>query len=408
MKELTALRAMLDYDLYIKYSPVLLKLDNLQREQKQVLRAIGEYYKTYKDIQLIGLDELETYYDHLYPTAKSVITENLFEKLRTIQLDNQVLLIDILNQVAERHICGKIMEVTNNVICDQQTHGIEAIEDLIEQYKDLAGSVDDIEESVCNTSVKDILRKREEAGQLKWSLSFLNDVLGSPLPKRLGHIFARPDGGKTSMAVHQMCVFAYQLKDTEGNLLYLQNEEDDEQIRLRSVQTMCNVEEDTIRKDPDYYEEMYNKKGGQRIKIIGGVDNLWKVKRYVRSFRPKVVFVDQGPKVQLPDKDLNDVRRLQMLYNNYRELAKEYECAVITLGQADQLSTNKKFLGLHNLDSSKVGIPGELDWCFGIGHVDDPGQESYRYLNIAKNKLTGKRGRATVLFNYKIGRFEQC
>ena len=102
---------------------------------------------------------------------------------------------------------------------------------------------------------------------------------------------------------------------------------------------------------------------------------------------------------------MTDVSRLQKLYNRYRELAKEYNVIFISLGQADSASEGKKLIGLNNLDQSKVGIPGELDWCLGIGKVHDKGQEDVRYLNVAKNKLTGIYGSTQVIVDTQKCRY---
>jgi hypothetical protein len=113
---------------------------------------------------------------------------------------------------------------------------------------------------------------------------------------------------------------------------------------------------------------------------------------------PRVVVIDQGPKLNVPNRRLEGVARLQYLYNRYRDLAGEYDCSIITLGQADNAAENKKYLNLNNMDSSKVAIPGELDFCLGIGRVNDPGYENVRYLNVCKNKLTGLYGSEQVTF----------
>ena len=92
--------------------------------------------------------------------------------------------------------------------------------------------------------------------------------------------------------------------------------------------------------------------------------------------------------------------------SRYREMAKEYDCALVSLGQADNAADGKRWLHLGNLDGSKVGIPGELDWCLGIGKTNDHGYEFIRYLSIAKNKLTGIYGRSEANFDPTTCRYK--
>jgi hypothetical protein len=151
--------------------------------------------------------------------------------------------------------------------------------------------------------------------------------------------------------------------------------------------------------------EAWIKRGGENLKFIGSIAHISQVIQKLERFKPRVVIIDQGPKVQTYG-NLEGVARLQQLYNQYRDLANEYDCSIITLGQADNLAENRKYLNLNNLDSSKVAIQGELDWCLGIGRIDTEGFEEVRYLNSCKNKLTGRYGRGEVLFDINRCRFK--
>jgi replicative DNA helicase len=157
--------------------------------------------------------------------------------------------------------------------------------------------------------------------------------------------------------------------------------------------------------NPAGAEDLFAKKGGGKIHLIGSVSHITDVEKYIAKFNPVVAFIDQGPKVVYPGKDLDSVERKQKLYNRLRELAKKYNVAIVTLGQADAESDNRKFLGLNNLDGSKVGIPGELDWCMGIGKLDDEAYAGTRFLSICKNKLRGATGHGTVLLDVPRCRF---
>ena len=62
-----------------------------------------------------------------------------------------------------------------------------------------------------------------------------------------------------------------------------------------------------------------------------------------------------------------------------------------------------KWLKTSDMDNSKTGKPGELDYAIGIGKsfddVDNP-VCSIRYISLCKNKMNeGKHGRYEVVFN---------
>jgi RecA-family ATPase len=219
----------------------------------------------------------------------------------------------------------------------------------------------------------------------------------------LGHIFARPDAGKTSLALNELVYFAHQL-DEDRPALYLNNEEGIERIKARAMSAMLSVTPQHIMENYDWAEDKWNRGHGERLKFIGGINHISKVVQKLERFSPRVIVIDQGPKVDTYG-NLEGVQRLQVLYNQYRDLANEHDCSIITLGQADNNAENRKYLNLNNLDSSKVAIQGELDWCLGIGRVNTEGFEEVRFLSNVKNKLTGRYGQGDVHFDIQCCRF---
>lgn len=405
MQEITALRAMLDYKTFVKYHQILSSLDNLQKEHRTILNTIKDYYERYPDKKDLSVDELETYFFHMNPAINEESYRRLFESIKNTRVDNPELINDILNQVVERHVCSKVATIATDVAQGVKVNGIEEIDALIQEYRDIVGNLVDPYDIVCRTPLEELLRIHNEEG-LKWSLKFLNNTLGYLKPKTLGHVFARPDGGKTSLALHQIGYFAWQLKKQGKEMLFMNNEEDINIVRKRLYTVMVDNDLSWIDAHPEEAKRKFEEKGGDNILLIGGVGHIYEVEKYLNTFRPYAAVIDQGPKVWYPGRDLNTVDRLQRLYNKYRELAKKYDCIFISIGQADNASEGKKLLGLNNFDSSKVGIPGELDWALGIGRVHQPGYEEVRYLNIAKNKLTGRYGQTEVHFNAQKCRYE--
>ena len=100
---------------------------------------------------------------------------------------------------------------------------------------------------------------------------------------------------------------------------------------------------------------------------------------------------------------MSTVDRLKAVYGKFRELAKTYNCDVIAVGQASVSGEGSKWLKMSDMDNSKTGKPGELDYAIGIGKtfddVDNP-VCSIRYISLCKNKMNeGKHGRYEVVFN---------
>ena len=76
------------------------------------------------------------------------------------------------------------------------------------------------------------------------------------------------------------------------------------------------------------------------------------------------------------------------------------------MAQANAEGEQQKWLTLSHLYGSKVAIPGELDWAVDLGVDDDKRYESWRFLNLCKNKF-GKKSRAYTEFNESTCEFKE-
>lgn len=402
MQDIVAIKAMLDYDQFLKYADVFFSLKNLETEQKRMLKTLRSYYDKYKADSLT-VDELETHFNLENPSIKNAaMVRQMFESLRTVQIENDDLIANIMDQIVEKYYCAEISVIGMSVSEDQEPHGIDQIENLVRKYRLQAEGMDDIEADVCLTDFRTLLEE-DKIGGYSWPVAIINANLGRVKKGQLGHIFARPNVGKSSMAINLGVKTAVDLTiaKEDGNILFLNNEEDIGRMRLRALSCMTKKNYDQIDKEYDMCVETWDKYGGDRIKFIGNMVHISEIEKHIRNFKPVMTFIDQGPKVRIYDQDLSEVQRLQHLYNQYRELAKIYNTALITLGQADSAAENKEILTLNNLDGSKVGIPGELDWALGIGaNAERPGA---RFFNVAKNK--GRMGQGVMNFDDEISRY---
>jgi KaiC/GvpD/RAD55 family RecA-like ATPase len=295
----------------------------------------------------------------------------------------------------------------------ESKEGISSLLPLIEQYQSLVNDVGKENPDECSLSLREIMAGIKKDG-LSWPLKGLNDMIGPVYPGTLGHILARPETGKTAFCVACSAWFAYQLKDTGDKVLFLSNEEGVDRSRSRAYASLIGIPVETLLADEsNAFEEVYLKKGGKNIHFIGEVNTIAKVEQNIIRYKPRVVFIDQGPKVTVPG-DRSQVEARQTVYNIYRHLATKYKLIMISVGQADNAAENKKWLTYAHIDGSKVGIPGECDYIIGIGRdaeeevtADNPNPQYYRYFTISKNKLGVKLGRITTRLDPYKNRYIQ-
>lgn len=407
MKEVTIIKAMYCYDLFVKYNQTIEQMDTLEFELKSIFGVLKEYYNKYS-VETINHDEFVMFFYYKYPYFKdNEIYKTLLENINEVNILNNALLIDILNRIVEEHTKTKLAATATASLNDPNI-GLIELQDIIDSGVKIIGAANDVETNVCNMPLDDMLSRvspLEADRDLSFRSEFLREKFGGPSPCSLGHIFARPDTGKTSLAVFEACGFAKQLKDTDTNgiIVYANNEEDIKRVRLRAFIAMMNADVNTMREYSLEAEKRWLERGGDRLKFIGNVVHINEIEKILKTLKPRVLFIDQGPKLDIKmqfKKNASRPEKLQQLYNRLRELAKKYDpVSIITLGQADGDAEGRLYLKLSNLDYSKTGVPGELDWCLGIGKSMEQSKEFMRGFNICKNKLTGLYGQELIYFD---------
>ncbi|MHC4640088.1 MAG: AAA family ATPase [Planctomycetota bacterium] len=390
------LKAMLNYGTFLKYGTILRKIPNLEKEMKSIIAAITKFYEKYGEDR-ISIDSLQTFYNYLNPQQQNPdMLELTFSSMRNLDVSD-ALLGDLLNQIVERHIVTEIVTTGTDLINATIPTCIDDLRAKIDEYDQITGLVDDVDADICDLDIDELFTEENLDG-LPFRMRWMKDTFGPLKSGTLGHIFARPDAGKTSMALFLLTLFAKYLSEERPGL-YLNNEEGIDRIKQRAMCSLIDRPEAWIYDNRQEAKKLWHVgMCYDNLKFIGSCSDIYRVEKHIKKFNPRVVIIDQGPKVNTPGKE-EGVARLQKLYNLYRTMATDHDCSIITLGQADTNASNRKFLTLNNLDSSKVAIPGELDWAIGIGRVEESGYENVRYLNVCKNKLSGRYGSTEVSFN---------
>lgn len=392
MNEAVVLRGMLDRAAYHKYSPALLKLKTLEREHRTILKAVKDYWKKFPDVETMSPEELVVFFNQQNPALKDKeLYDDILFRVKQSNISNQALLADELNNLIETQIANEILKHCIAKVEQTESTVIEKIKASVDRFYDITGSMVVEDNVLGDISLKDLLNQQH--GDINWRLPFLQTALGAPPAGTLGHIYATPDTGKTTLAISEAVMMARQMKGTKDCVLYLGNEEAISRTYLRAFCSFIGADRNWLEapenaaKADEYYTR-FTETIKPNLVCVDAVADIYTVEENFKIFKPKVSFIDQGPKVHIPGVDTGP-EQVKRLYNWYRETAKKYNIALITLGQADAKAENKQRLSLQNIDNSKVGLPGELDYAIGISRKDDAGMEWVRFLTITKNKLTG-------------------
>lgn len=406
MEELIVLKVILNRDNFLKYKKYIEGI-NFENEPKAIYEIINLYFQEYPDIQDISVDELKTYFYLKYPVFRTRESfKVLFDNLDTIEITNEDLFVKTMDNLIEKFYASDIIEALTSVLSGSGYGVLSSIENKLKEYS-AAAKQKEAESPFVEDTLNELLHEEVLADGLKWRLDCLNKDLGDLRGGSLGHIFARPDVGKTSLFCSEVTNFATQLKDDEI-IAWCNNEEKGTKVKLRSYCSILNMTKEEIAEDPAKAAELYVKLGGDKIKIYdSAIITISDIEALLKQFNVRVLIIDQGDKVRFRgDKDMAQHERLKRLYGIFRELAKEYNCDIITAGQASAAGEGMRWLTLDMMDNSKTGKPGELDYAIGIGFTNEEGREAMRYLHLAKNKMkNGVHGRYFVRFDALRARY---
>ena len=395
-----------------KGAPYLEEIKNMEREIKVVFNLISRYYKSYKEHNYIGKEELVHFYDMNYPSSKEreVYVELIFDIFHK-QISTDIMQ-DILEHTIEQHHASQILSKLIPVVEGNKYGVLSSITQDIDQFNAKMRNPPETsrELSPCMLSVKELVAQEIDGVGLSWPLQPLNQVLGTLRSKTLGVIYAFVDSGKTSFGVSCCANFAKQLVGTSSTIVYAGNEEAAPRISLRLTQAFTNKTRRQIQEDPLSVDKERVELGWGRVFLFDSVSHISTVEKILSKLRPRVIFLDQGTKIKTDFAGDNEIYSAQYLFNWYRERAKLYDTNIICLAQATGECENRKYLKLSDIYSSRVAIQGEIDYAIGIGRsIDDLSLSRIRYFNVPKNKLNdGESVRFSTVFNKEYCQFVEA
>lgn len=389
---------------YDKYFAVV-KPYITSKDLKTLYETIDSYYQDCPDHMFISEDDLKLYFTTNYPQLRGASAFELYiEAIFGLELSSDTIK-NYIHKLIENDTYRKVCEIAQDALITRVHGKVGDIEKRITEYKSIIQR-DDKDSPFLDIDMKDLLEEVQEGKGFKWRLKCLNDAMGPLGGSTLGHIYARPEVGKTSMLTSELTFFATQLEEDEC-IIIVNNEEAGKKVKFRIMQAALKATKESIMCKIDAAVSAYISKWGNKIKIVdNALITFEQIHEIVSTYKPKCLVVDQGDKVRFKgDKDLATHERLKALYVKFRELAKEFDIPIITVGQAGGEAEGKKWLSMDMMDNSKTGKPGEMDWILGIGSSHSDGEENIRYLRLAKNKLTGNHLKAAVLIHPEIARY---
>lgn len=381
--DLQILKALLNKEAYNKYEHWI-KYDDLYKKHYALLRSTHETIEG--DIALN---------DYLVLAQQQGL--QYLEELREIEVGHEALQ-ELIKTHSERSWAYGL-----GLVCMEVFEGRRNVSDVFEEYSKIE-SLKDKTETDYKLDINKIIEETNREGGIKWRLPFLNEKIGGLRGGDSGFVFARTNMGKTTFNADQ---FSYFLEQLERPGLWCNNEEGGSRIITRLLQASLEITYDELKEAPDYYQEKFIEKTNNSFRFFDkGMMHRKDIEAKIRELHPQIVIIDNIDKIKGFTADRRDVQ-LGQIYIWQRELAKEYDCAIIGVCQASANAENKKWLTHDDIAEAKTAKSSEADFIIGIGGTYDIGSEDIRYIRLVKNKFLHGEHRVQCRIHPEIARYTE-
>ena len=409
--ELSIIKAFLSYEEWNKWKDKL-NVKDLPKELHAVYSVLDSFHQGNTDkINLTVADLSNILFAHKHKDV--AYYEAVIETLDKLEVSTQSTAI-LLQSFVENKLLKEISLAAYDVTEGKLSK--EKFNQLLESFSaEKNTQVHEEEFSFVSDDIEELLIETFRKAGLRWRLNTLNQMLGSLRGGDFGFIFARPETGKTTFLASETTFMAEQLADDAGPIIWLNNEEKGSKVKIRCYQASLGASLAAINSNPTAARNAYMKKTKGKHMILNPAGSISKamVERICKQYKPSLLIFDQIDKIVGFEADREDLK-LGAMYQWARELAKEHDCAVIGVCQADGSGEGQKWLTMGNVANAKTAKQAEADWIVGIGKVADVGYENLRYLNASKNKLAGdedtdptlRHGKREVLIRADVARYE--
>ena len=404
--ELALIRSLMDREFYEDNRgarcPNRLFSKDVRKIKEVIDNAMTRYDRT------VTPDEIEALFMSNNPsmtTAQKGAYSSLFLKIKKEQKLGEDIAKEVLSKLFQQIIGEDIANLGFDYVNGAKS-SLEPLRALLEQYGDDFTPSMDIQWD--DISIETLLAKNDLEARWSFNIPSLCRKVEGINAGHLVEIGARPNTGKTSF--HASLIAGPGGFASQGaKCIVLCNEEGYHRVGARYLTAGTGMNLHQVKENPSLAQELYSKiRDNIRIKDTTMYDMNW-VESAVKSSRPDIVVLDMGDKFATYNGFARADEALKACAIHARQIAKQYECAVLYMSQLSAEAEGKIVLNQSMMEGSRTGKAAEADLMILIAkNPQVEGQEeedAQRHLNVVKNKLSGWHGSVHCELDYKLARY---
>ena len=404
--ELALIRSLMDREFYEDHRgarcPNRLFSKDVRKIKEVIDNAMTRYDRT------VTPDEIEALFMSNNPsmtTAQKGAYSSLFLKIKKEQKLGEDIAKEVLSKLFQQIIGEDIANLGFDYVNGAKS-SLEPLRALLEQYGDDFTPSMDIQWD--DISIETLLAKNDLEARWSFNIPSLCRKVEGINAGHLVEIGARPNTGKTSF--HASLIAGPGGFASQGaKCIVLCNEEGYHRVGARYLTAGTGMNLHQVKENPSQAQELYSKiRDNILIKDTTMYDMNW-VESAVKSSRPDIVVLDMGDKFATYNGFARADEALKACAIHARQIAKQYECAVLYMSQLSAEAEGKIVLNQSMMEGSRTGKAAEADLMILIAkNPQVEGQEeedAQRHLNVVKNKLSGWHGSVHCELDYKLARY---
>ena len=391
MMELALIRTLMDKEFYDNNKGIRCPDELFSKDVRKIKQTLDYAMETYdRNLSASELEALFFANNSTMTTANKQVYSDLFKKVAREDAMNKDIANEVLSKLFQQVLGNKLANIAFDYV-NGTLNSLEPVRNLLQTYQD--DFTPNLNLEFGNIEIDHLLKSNDIQSQWKFNIPSLGRNVEGISGGHLVIVGARPNTGKTSF--HASLIASPGGFASQGaKCLVLCNEEAYERVGARYLSAATSLSMEEVKGNYALAASRYQPVRKQiELYDSTGKDMSW-VEAIIKAYTPDIVVLDMGDKFAVKNSDKSDVY-LKNAAIHARNIAKQYNCAIIWMSQLSADAEGKINVDQSMLEGSKTGKAAEADLMVLISKnpvldvTDEDKGDTQRYLIIAKNKLKG-------------------